>query len=124
MRDRVQRNINAVLAKALGMLVVCGAIASAQSPTRNNYFRRILNQDQGLNETQVNAIAQTPDGYLWLGTRRGLIRRTHVSPILFRSGGEPAMEMKLAAFGVMLDKPFALEALARAVRGALDDTTK
>ncbi len=74
MRERVQRNSNALLAKVLGMLVVCGAVASAQSPIRNNYFRRILNQDQGLPETQVNAIAQTSDGYLWLGTRRGLIR--------------------------------------------------
>lgn len=27
-----------------------------------------------LPDTQVSAIAQTPDGYLWLGTRRGLVR--------------------------------------------------
>ena len=58
---------------------------------------------------------------------RALRDRGAVMPILFMSGfvgAEPAMEAKLAAFGVMLDKPFALEALARAVRGALDDTTK
>ncbi|MBK6422741.1 MAG: hypothetical protein IPF77_11075 [Gemmatimonadetes bacterium] len=46
----------------------------AQEPDRPAWFRRIIGQDQGLPETQVNAIAQTPDGYLWLGTRRGLVR--------------------------------------------------
>ncbi|MFN8647678.1 MAG: two-component regulator propeller domain-containing protein [Gemmatimonadales bacterium] len=45
-----------------------------QEPERPTWFRRIIGQDQGLPETQVNAVAQTPDGYLWLGTRRGLVR--------------------------------------------------
>ncbi len=30
--------------------------------------------DDGLPSTRINAIARTPDGYVWLGTHRGLVR--------------------------------------------------
>ena len=30
--------------------------------------------DQGVPQGSINAIAQTPDGYLWLGTQEGLVR--------------------------------------------------
>ena len=62
---------------ALGLIILqltSGSAARAQEQAHNAYFRRIINQDHGLRETRVNAIAQTPDGYVWLGTRRGLLR--------------------------------------------------
>ena len=45
--------------------------------------------------------------------------------ILFMSGyagGDAGTEQELAAYGPLLDKPFALDGLARAVRDALDGT--
>src|ERR1044071_310988 len=30
--------------------------------------------DEGLTHGAVNSIAQTPDGYLWIGTQNGLVR--------------------------------------------------
>ena len=70
------RGARARLGCAVLAVLLLGAApaARAQEPDRPAWFRRIIGQDQGLPETQVNAIAQTPDGYLWLGTRRGLVR--------------------------------------------------
>jgi len=39
----------------------------------SQYLRQSWGSDRGLNGT-VNAVAQTPDGYLWVGTDRGLYR--------------------------------------------------
>src|ERR1039458_1813890 len=38
------------------------------------YTRNVWTQAQGLPQDTIRAIAQTPDGYLWLGTREGLAR--------------------------------------------------
>ncbi len=38
------------------------------------YTRTVWTQAQGLPQDSVSTIAQTPDGYLWLGTREGLVR--------------------------------------------------
>ena len=70
------RGVPAKLGWAFLAVLLSGAAtaARAQGPDQPAWFRRIIGQDQGLPETQVNAVAQTPDGYLWLGTRRGLVR--------------------------------------------------
>lgn len=38
------------------------------------YRLKTWSQEQGLPQNSVRAIAQTPDGYLWLGTEEGLVR--------------------------------------------------
>src|ERR1700722_3560722 len=38
------------------------------------YTRAAWTQAQGLPQDTIRAIAQTPDGYLWLGTNEGLVR--------------------------------------------------
>lgn len=62
----------------LTLLALLGAGSAApvfgQANRFESYFHRVIDRDAGLPETQVNALAQTPDGYLWLGTRRGLVR--------------------------------------------------
>jgi ligand-binding sensor domain-containing protein/signal transduction histidine kinase len=40
----------------------------------SQYLRQRWDTAQGLNAGTVNAIAQTPDGYLWIGADRGLFR--------------------------------------------------
>jgi ligand-binding sensor domain-containing protein/signal transduction histidine kinase len=38
------------------------------------YDLRVWQMDEGLPQNSVHAIAQTPDGYLWVGTREGMAR--------------------------------------------------
>jgi signal transduction histidine kinase/ligand-binding sensor domain-containing protein len=50
--------------------------ATALSPWKSfsQYSRTVWNQQQGLPQDTITAIAQTGDGYLWLGTNEGLAR--------------------------------------------------
>jgi diguanylate cyclase (GGDEF)-like protein len=64
--------------KAFLLLLCCvvsgaGVCAPADKPV-NAYFREVWTTRDGLPHNQVNAIAQTPDGYLWFGTWEGLVR--------------------------------------------------
>ena len=38
------------------------------------YIHTVWNDDDGLPHSTVNAVAQTPDGYLWIGTEGGVVR--------------------------------------------------
>jgi PAS domain S-box-containing protein len=60
-----------------GLLAVCSSIsASALDPTRNvsQYLRESWGTERGWPGGSITAIAQTSDGYLWIGTDKGLIR--------------------------------------------------
>lgn len=46
----------------------------AQAKFQTQYTRRIWHIKDGLPEETVQAIRQTPDGYLWIGTTGGLVR--------------------------------------------------
>jgi signal transduction histidine kinase/ligand-binding sensor domain-containing protein len=64
-------------ALAAAALVVClVAPAEALDPTRTltQYAIDHWTTEQGLPKNAVHAIAQTPDGYLWVGTEGGLVR--------------------------------------------------
>lgn len=47
--------------------------------------------NQGLPESSVLAIAQTPDGYLWLGTEAGLVRFDGLTFTVFNKENTPAL---------------------------------
>src|ERR1051325_2818736 len=49
----------------------------------NQYVHDVWTADNGLPQTSVQAIAQTADGYLWLGTQEGLCRFDGVRFALF-----------------------------------------
>lgn len=59
------------LLSILFSLVALGV--SAQVRYNNFYFRNI-NKENGLSQTDIKAIAQTPDGFMWFGTRNKLNR--------------------------------------------------
>jgi signal transduction histidine kinase/ligand-binding sensor domain-containing protein len=50
------------------------ALASPLHKSLTQYSRAVWTQQQGLPQDTVHAIAQTTDGYLWLGTDEGLAR--------------------------------------------------
>jgi signal transduction histidine kinase/ligand-binding sensor domain-containing protein len=66
-----------VLPKALFAIATLSALigpASALNPRRalTQYTRTVWTQEHGLPQDTVRAIAQTKDGYLWIGTDEGL----------------------------------------------------
>jgi len=59
------------------VLVAAAAIPLEAFPTRtlpDGYTRRVWQMADGLPENTVQAFAQTPDHYLWIGTTGGLVR--------------------------------------------------
>src|SRR5580704_908985 len=61
----------------IGVAVLCFANpAHALDPNRliSQYMREYWGSEKGFTGGSVSAIAQTPDGYLWIGTEKGLIR--------------------------------------------------
>jgi ligand-binding sensor domain-containing protein/signal transduction histidine kinase len=77
----------------LAVLVLASAAsASALDPGRavTQYSARTWYLGADLPQAAIQAIAQTPDGYLWLGTRQGLVRFDGVRSTVFdRSSGLP-----------------------------------
>jgi signal transduction histidine kinase/ligand-binding sensor domain-containing protein len=57
-------------------LASCACLAHALDPERilSQYMRQRWGSDRGYTGGSVTALAQTPDGYLWIGTEKGLIR--------------------------------------------------
>ena len=56
------------------------------------FFRETWTTRDGLPHNQVNAIAQTPDGYLWLGTWEGLVRYNGLEFHVFDRRNTPALQ--------------------------------
>ena len=61
---------------ALLAMVCFSVTANALDPSRimSQYVREQWNANSGIPSGHVLAIAQTPDGYLWIGTDNGLVR--------------------------------------------------
>jgi ligand-binding sensor domain-containing protein/signal transduction histidine kinase len=55
------------------------------------YSRRIWQTQDGLPEEPVQAFAQTPDGYLWIGTSGGLVRFDGAEMVVFNRENTPAL---------------------------------
>jgi ligand-binding sensor domain-containing protein len=71
---RADRRLTPVI--ALGILLACCSCAFALDPSLevSQYAHTAWKVGQGLPGGALRALAQTPDGYLWLGTEFGLLR--------------------------------------------------
>src|SRR3984885_9143912 len=80
---------------AILLLSVC-APAAALDPSLepSQYVLDNWQIPEGLPQTSVQAIARTPDGYLWVGTQEGLARFDGVRFTVFDSSNEPAIPSK------------------------------
>jgi len=95
--ERGVRNRRAVIgtqaqACATIMLLACSPCAFALNPSLdiNQYAHTAWTARDGIFKGIINAIAQTPDGYLWLGTEFGLLRFDGVRSVPWRApAGEP-----------------------------------
>src|ERR1039457_7189513 len=75
-------------------LLLCPSLAlPATVPQRGleGYSRRIWQTQDGLPEEPVQALAQTPDGYLWFGTSGGLVRFDGAEMVVFNRENTPAL---------------------------------
>lgn len=50
------------------------AIPAPATTSSHDFYFRNINKENGLSQTDIKAIAQTPDGFLWFGTRNKLNR--------------------------------------------------
>ncbi len=73
--------------------VLAGPAVSALEPDRalTQYGRDTWRMEDGLPQNSVYAIAQTPDGYLWLGTAEGLARFDGVRFTTYDRRAAPAL---------------------------------
>lgn len=72
--DSVDVTLRSLIAFLLGILVAASAFALDPAIGISHYGHRSWRADDGLPQSAVQAIAQTPDGYLWIGTQYGVTR--------------------------------------------------
>src|SRR4051812_41462190 len=60
-----------------GLLLLSTSSAPSQTVLRTSadYLIHVWRSEDGLPQNSVNCLAQTPDGYLWVGTRSGGLAR-------------------------------------------------
>ena len=78
------------IAACTAMLLLMCSAALAAAP--GGYTRKLWQTQDGLPEQTVQAFAQTPDHYLWIGTTGGLLRFDGAHFTLFDHGNTPQLE--------------------------------
>ncbi|HEX8813387.1 MAG TPA: two-component regulator propeller domain-containing protein, partial [Terracidiphilus sp.] len=79
--------------RVLALLVVFPAAAQALVPTTplGNLNRQSWTMENGLPQNTIQAMAQSTDGFLWLGTEAGLVRFDGIQFALFDRASKPAL---------------------------------
>lgn len=68
-------------------------LAASRGEGSSEYLVQVWNTDAGLPHSTVTSIAQTPDGYLWVGTRHGgLARFDGKNFVTFHPGNTPELK--------------------------------
>lgn len=75
---------------ALLVLFAMAGVAADRAPDSPVYSRRVWQSSDGLPEDYAQALAQTADGYLWVGTSGGLVRFDGTHFTVFNHENEPA----------------------------------
>src|SRR3954471_16710220 len=88
--ETVRRSAKCLWIRCLTLL--CGFHAFAGTPGTGDYLIDVWTADNGLRSSSVTAIAQTPDGYLWVGTYNGLARFDGVRFVTFDPATTPALQ--------------------------------
>jgi len=88
----------------LGSALCCAALLA---DGLDGYTRHVWQAPDGLPEQTVQAFAQTPDGYLWIGTTGGLLRFDGAHFTLFDRQNTPALR-EFSIFCLMVSRDGAL----------------
>ena len=92
---------------AAGLIVGAAGWAAAQTGALAGYTRHVWQASDGLPEQTVQAFAQTPDGYLWIGTTGGLVRFDGAHFTVFDRQHTPALAEN-SVFCLMVSRDGAL----------------
>ncbi|HEX8700290.1 MAG TPA: two-component regulator propeller domain-containing protein [Myxococcaceae bacterium] len=88
-----------MLAVLGGLLLGLGVAPSAQALEPSKPLYRFLHHSwqtkDGLPQSSIMSLAQTPDGYLWAGTQEGLVRFDGVSFTTYNQDDSPALKDNL-----------------------------
>jgi len=90
----------------LSLLSSVGAPASPEvMPLQQSFTVKVWGADDGLTEGSVTDVAQTPEGYLWLGTLFGSVLRFDGSRFVsFSSANTPEFSLKWGVPRLMVDQ--------------------
>ncbi|MFM2082713.1 MAG: hypothetical protein RL380_1404 [Verrucomicrobiota bacterium] len=77
--------------KFLGAFVLALLVGVAARGAQSEYLVDVWTSESGLPNSSVTAIAQTPDGYLWVGTYNGLARFDGARFVTFDPRDVPAL---------------------------------
>ena len=75
----------------LGLLAAPPAVALDPGKAITQYRHEVWRTREGLPQSSAEALAQTRDGYLWIGTQEGLARFDGVRFVVFDKGSVPEM---------------------------------
>lgn len=81
-----------IIALAAAVLAVTGGYAQVRPIGNPHYLLDVWTSDEGLPDSSVTSIVQTPDGYLWIGTHNGLVRFDGVRFVVFDPINTPALK--------------------------------
>lgn len=71
-------------------LFLTGAVAAPRAAWPEDFLVQVWDADRGLPQSSISSIAQTPDGYLWVGTfHGGLARFDGVRFVTYHAGNTP-----------------------------------
>ena len=78
--------------KSCALLTLAFSVSSAQVSANEDFLVQVWDTDAGLPDSSVTSIAQTPDGYLWVGTSHGGLARFDGQRFVnFHPGNTPAL---------------------------------
>jgi len=76
----------------LGLVLLIGVCAAAPAPPARDFLMHNWDLDDGLPSAAINAVARTHDGYVWLGTQRGLVRFDGIRFLTFTPESTPEIK--------------------------------
>ena len=91
LQSRCSRAFPACLTLQFLLLFASSALALDPGRAITQYIQSLWNTESGLPQNSVHAVAQTPNGYLWLGTEEGLTRFDGVEFTTYNHANTPAL---------------------------------
>ena len=88
------KRITSITTGLLAMWLACAPLHASLDPTRSlsQFTQDVWNAQTGLPQSSVLALAQSQDGYLWIGTEDGLVRFDGVRFYLFDKENTPELQ--------------------------------
>src|SRR5215469_3673155 len=87
----VPRRRRALIGAALFLLGTACLLSGAENLTLPEFQLRSWDSEAGLPAARIQALAQTDDGYLWVGTSRGLVRFDGARFVVLNTNNTPAL---------------------------------